>query len=253
VAKGPSYDVLCAALDAQWDLLVAALRVADPAAPTRCAGWAVRDLDAHLGVITTGLARLAGGAAPGRPDTDAAGWAAALPALAELIDEDARAARSTLEQAVPAVRAALAGTDPEHVVEQRTGTYRLGDAVLFRLVEAVVHGLDLPEPVQPDRRALQIVVRALAQVLATRAPGRSVEVRVPPHAAVQAVEGPRHTRGTPPNVVECDPVAFVELCSGRLAWADAVADGRVRASGERADLTPWLPLLAWPRDPVNYT
>jgi hypothetical protein len=69
-------------------------------------------------------------------------------------------------------------------------------------------------------------------------------MRTSTHAAVQAVEGPRHTRGTPPNVVECDPVAFVELATGRLAWADAVADGRVRASGERADLSPWLPLLS---------
>jgi hypothetical protein len=65
---------------------------------------------------------------------------------------------------------------------------------------------------------------------------------VPPFAAVQCVEGPRHTRGTPPNVVEADPVAFVELCTGRLAWVDAVRDGRVRTWGDRADLSAWLPL-----------
>src|SRR3954452_23126301 len=92
--------------------------------------------------------------------------------------------------------------------------------------------------------AVALSVRVLAAALVRRAPGRSVEVRVPPHAAVQCVEGPRHTRGTPPNVVECEPVAFVELCTGRLGWHDAMADGRVRASGERADLSPWLPLLA---------
>ena len=85
-------------------------------------------------------------------------------------------------------------------------------------------------------------VRLLARSLATRAPGRSVELRVPPHVAVQCVEGPRHTRGTPPNVVEADPVAFVELCTGRLTWAEAAADGRVRTWGDRADLSPWLPL-----------
>jgi hypothetical protein len=60
---------------------------------------------------------------------------------------------------------------------------------------------------------------------------------------VQIVEGPRHTRGTPPNVVEAEPVAFVLLCAGRLPWAEAVADGRVAASGERADLSSYLPLL----------
>ena len=93
---------------------------------------------------------------------------------------------------------------------------------------------------KPD---LALAVRGLAERLADIAPGKHVEVRVPPYTAVQCVEGPRHTRGTPPNVVEADPVAFVELCTGRLAWADACADGRVRSTGGRADLSPWLPLL----------
>jgi hypothetical protein len=69
-----------------------------------------------------------------------------------------------------------------------------------------------------------------------------VEVRVPPYGAVQCVAGPRHTRGTPANVVETDPVTWVELASGRLAWADALAQGRVHASGSRTDLSPYLPL-----------
>ena len=94
----------------------------------------------------------------------------------------------------------------------------------------------------PARPALALAVRALAERLAATAPGRHVEARVPPYAAVQCVEGPRHTRGTPPNVVEADPVAFVQLCTGRLSWPDAVADGRVRTWGDRADLSPWLPL-----------
>lgn len=95
-----------------------------------------------------------------------------------------------------------------------------------------------------SRSELALAVRALAQLLAEQAPGRTVEVRIPPYAAVQCVEGPRHTRGTPPNTVETDPVSFVALCTGRLAWGEAVADGRVRASGSRADLSPWLPLRA---------
>lgn len=111
-----------------------------------------------------------------------------------------------------------------------------------QLLALVVAGLDLPEPVAPDRGALQLVVKALAERLAQSVPGRHVEARIPPYAAVQCVEGPRHTRGTPPNVVEADPVAFVELCTGRLAWAQAAADGRVRTWGDRADLSPYLPL-----------
>jgi hypothetical protein len=104
----------------------------------------------------------------------------------------------------------------------------------------VLAALDAGE--SPDRASLALAVRYLLGVLAQRAPGRSVEVRIPPVAAIQCVEGPRHTRGTPPNVIETDPVTFVRLATGRLKWADAVAAGAVRASGARADLSDWLPI-----------
>ena len=94
----------------------------------------------------------------------------------------------------------------------------------------------------PVRTDLALAARGLAERLAAAAPGHHVEVRVPPYAAVQCVEGPRHTRGTPPNVVEVAPLAFVQLCTGRLAWVDAVQDGRARTWGDRADLSAWLPL-----------
>ena len=84
--------------------------------------------------------------------------------------------------------------------------------------------------------------RYLLEELAARAPGRTVEVRVPPFGAVQCVEGPRHTRGTPPNVVETDAETWLGLATGRLAWVDAIATGAVRASGERADLSDFLPI-----------
>ncbi len=92
-----------------------------------------------------------------------------------------------------------------------------------------------------DRRT---AVRFTLEELAEVAPGNAVEVRVPPDGAVQAVTGPRHTRGTPPNVVETDPQTWLALATGTLTWPQAVTDGLVRASGERADLTPWLPLQA---------
>jgi putative sterol carrier protein len=79
-------------------------------------------------------------------------------------------------------------------------------------------------------------------VLKERAPGRSVEVRVPPYAAVQVIGGGTHTRGTPRAVIETDADTWLALASGELAWSDAVGTGRVRASGERADLSPYLPL-----------
>ncbi len=89
----------------------------------------------------------------------------------------------------------------------------------------------------------RLLVKHFMAVLEGRAPGRSVEVRVPPYAAVQAVQGVRHTRGTPPAVVETDAETWLALAVGALTFADAERTGKLRASGERADLTPYLPLL----------
>ncbi|MGR6316579.1 sterol carrier family protein [Micromonospora soli] len=107
-------------------------------------------------------------------------------------------------------------------------------------VAAALAALD--EGRTPERPVFREAVRTLLAVLTERAPGRSVEVRVPPYGAVQCVAGPRHTRGTPPNVVETDPTTWLELATGRLHWADAVTEGRVRVSGIRADLSEHLPL-----------
>ncbi len=95
--------------------------------------------------------------------------------------------------------------------------------------------------------ALGRSMRSLAQMLADSHPGRSVEVRIPPYAAVQCGlgdPGPTHTRGTPPNVVETDALTFLRLTTGRLSWPDALATGKVYASGLRADLSSALPLLS---------
>jgi hypothetical protein len=95
---------------------------------------------------------------------------------------------------------------------------------------------------QPPRSVVGAAVKTTARWLAQHVPGRSVELRVPPHVAVQCIEGPRHTRGTPPNVVETDAATWLRLAMGALAWADAVAEGKVSASGNRADLSAHLPL-----------
>jgi hypothetical protein len=114
----------------------------------------------------------------------------------------------------------------------------LGRASVLAVTAAVDAG------VEPQREAMRAATRFLLDALAERAPGRSVEVRVPPYAAVQCVAGPRHTRGTPPNVIETDPLTWLALATGRLSWAAAAASGRVRASGPRADVSAHLPLAA---------
>lgn len=101
---------------------------------------------------------------------------------------------------------------------------------------------DLDAGRTPGAAALADAVRVLLQALASTAPGRSVEVRVPPYGATQCVAGPRHTRGTPPNVVETDPVTWVTVATGRLEWSQAVAEGRIHASGQRTDISGHLPL-----------
>ena len=97
-------------------------------------------------------------------------------------------------------------------------------------------------PDEVDRATLATAVRYALEELALRHPGRSVEIRVPPFGATQAIEGPRHTRGTPPNVVETDAQTWLALATGRLAWDAASTGGRVRVSGIRADLGTVLPL-----------
>ena len=134
--------------------------------------------------------------------------------------------------AVNAQRAAL-GTAPW---QGPVTAAELGAACVAAVLAAVDSGTD------PVPAALGGAVRHSLGVLADRAPGKAVEVRVPPFAAVQCVPGQRHTRGTPPNVVETDPVTWVLIATGRMSWSDAVAAGKLLASGQRSDVSGYLPL-----------
>lgn len=109
-------------------------------------------------------------------------------------------------------------------------------------ISAVLADYDAGRP--PDRLAEKAAVKTALAALVDLAPGRSVEVRVPPYAAVQVIEGTNHRRGTPSAVVETDARTWLDLVAGRRSWVDAVASGDVRASGARSSLAPWLPLFA---------
>jgi len=112
-----------------------------------------------------------------------------------------------------------------------------GNSALTRFVEQ-------PEELLADRSAVALAVRYGLQLLKDSAPGASVEVRVPPFGAVQAIGGPTHTRGTPPAVIEMDAEAWLALVTGKTSYEDAVSSGNVVASGLRTDLQGFLPL--WP-------
>jgi hypothetical protein len=94
-----------------------------------------------------------------------------------------------------------------------------------------------------DPQILEQVKITLA-LLTSKAPGRAIEVRIPPYAAVQCGEGPTHTRGTPPNTIEMDAQTWLALANGELLWEQALGDGKIAASGVRADLSEYLPLGA---------
>lgn len=221
------------------------------------AGWTVRDLAGHLVFAHRTLREALGRPTPERPlpvhryvegyRPNAEQIAAAGQAEAETDDVvetlDAEIARCADTLAVP-----LPAT-----VHGPRGPISGEDLVRTRIVELVVHSDDLSRslpdrtPVTVHRPALAAAVRTLTAVLAGQHPGRSVEVRVPPYAAVQCGigdPGPTHTRGTPPNVVETDPTTFLRLATGREPWAEAVRAGRVQASGLRADLSTVLPVLS---------
>ncbi|WP_079612058.1 sterol carrier family protein [Mycobacteroides abscessus] len=122
---------------------------------------------------------------------------------------------------------------------------RAPDAASTRTaVLAVADWLRSEQAPQPARAALAEAVRFTARTLAADAPGASVEVRVPPFVAVQCISGPRHTRGTPPNVVETTPRTWLLLVTGLLTLERAVADRAVTVSGSRAaEIAEWLPLI----------
>jgi len=239
----------------QWDLLARAIEAQPDAAfdaPTRLPGWTGALLVAHLTSGPASVTRALTDPAPaGRPlaVTDYYREARAAASAVDARARDAAGGRTPAELrvllagAVTEAREHLEGAKDDAVVATRLGPLRLVDFLATRSLEGVVHGLDLPVPVIPATTALRTSVRLLARTIAASWPGKSVEVRVPPHVAVQCLAGPRHTRGTPPNIVEAQPVAFVEVATGRRTWSAAVGDGSVTASGERSDLSGLLPIL----------
>ncbi|TAM84853.1 MAG: maleylpyruvate isomerase family mycothiol-dependent enzyme [Jatrophihabitans sp.] len=242
-----------ATLLADW---LQALSDDDRAAPSVLPGWDVRALGAHVLLARDGLAHLRDvtADAPTPVAEYVARYRTAAARIAELT------ATAAADIAPPEVVARLrdtaeitryaAGLSDRTVVRAGSGSIGALDWVDTRLLELVVHADDLShslpgrDPVPVTRPALRATTRLLAGILAARVPGHSVEVRVPPFAAVQAIPGPRHTRGTPPNVVETDPLTWLRLATGRIGFAAAVAAGQVRASGGRSDLAPYLPVLA---------
>ena len=235
---------------------------ADFTRPTVLPGWDVRTLTGHLILVHAGFARLLD-----RPSRSAP---VPLPEWVRRYRRDVEAIQAStadatgdrtgpqlvteLGTAIETLSGRLLGDDPlAQVIDTPRGVTTLLDFLATRVVELVVHADDLsrslPEqpPVALARRALSVCSRTLTAVLAGQHPGRSIEVRVPPFAAVQCGigdPGPTHTRGTPPNVVETDAVTFLRLATGRVGWDAAMATGRVAASGLRADLSQALPLLS---------
>ncbi|WP_329566165.1 sterol carrier family protein [Kitasatospora sp. NBC_01266] len=272
--KARDYDPakVRAALGAQTLALRGAVHrlCADPEAqrllalPTRLGDWRLRELVAHLAVQL--------GWAPNHLDQSPAGgapleltaWVAGVGSLAELLEAGTVAhtaqafagspaeVATAFDAAADALLGLLAGPEvqePERRFELRLGSMRLADFLVTRLVEAVVHADDLAAALElpdfpHDRFALASACRLLADSFAAQQPGGAVELRIPPFAVVQAVPGPRHTRGTPPNVVEMDPLTWLRLATGRQDWSTAVEAARVSASGERSDLSALLPVLS---------
>ncbi|MFE6458523.1 sterol carrier family protein [Streptomyces cinereoruber] len=220
--------------------------------PTRLGAWTVRDLAAHVTTALDAVTRYLGEPAPPQRQLTLLGWPGATRSAAPGIEADARAIDATDPAALYAAtearyEEAVAGVSEERLVPTRFGAMTLGDFLVTRTVELIVHTDDLNEAtgagIPYDRQALAACTRLLADVLAVEAPGGAVEVRVPPYAVVQCVEGPRHTRGTPPNVIETDPLTWIRLATGRTGWAAELDAARVSASGERADLADLLPLM----------
>ncbi|GAA2260606.1 maleylpyruvate isomerase family mycothiol-dependent enzyme [Streptomyces amakusaensis] len=245
-----------AAVLAQFEQVAAAVATLTPeqlALPTRLGDWTVRELAAHLSTVLGPLLESLALPEPPKAEVALMEWPFRTAGAAADIEETAiglaagAAPAELIADVAARIGEALGRASDDRAVPTRFGPMRLADYLVTRTVELVVHtddlndatGLDIPF----DRHALATATRLLADALALRAPGGSVEVRIPPYAVVQCVEGPRHTRGTPPNVVETDPLTWVRLATGRTGWAKALESAKVAASGERADLDALLPVL----------
>jgi uncharacterized protein (TIGR03083 family) len=255
-------DQTRAAYVAQLDELLAWLEQLPDAAwnqPSRLPAWTVGQLAFHTTEVPSALTDALAAARPADRPLSIAGYTARWGAASAEIADRAGSGATGLSfadvvrhhrEAAAAMYDALDAAGRDVVVAARRGPIRTSDFLVTRVNELVVHSLDLSEslpdrpPIRIDREALGISCRMLAGVLAERVPGRAVELRVPPYAAVQCVAGPRHTRGTPPNVVEIEALTWVDVATGRLAWDSAVADGRIRRSGERSGLADYLPVLS---------
>lgn len=225
--------------------------------PSGLPGWDVNRLLVHIALQADAVPRLLAAPPPssGAAQVDLAAWALSTPGIGADLEGEAREEAARTEDGAARIDEAVAQLEvvlesavrTDVLVPHGSGAMRMLDFTVTRLVGLVVHSDDLARatgvPVTFDRQALAATVRLLADALAVKAPGASVEVRVPPFAVVQCVEGPRHTRGTPPNVVETDPFTWIRLATGRTEWARALESHAVSASGERADLTARLPVL----------
>ncbi|MGW7611071.1 sterol carrier family protein [Streptomyces sp. NPDC054766] len=233
---------------------VRALSEEQSARPARLGDWTVRELAAHITMAVETVSRHLDLPAPGAKELALLDWPFGTAARAGDIADGTRAlaaAHPDLDALYAGVGARitehLATAPDDRLLGVPAGAMTLADYLVTRTVELVVHtddlnraaGTDIPF----DRQALAACTRLLADALAVKAPGASTEVRIPPYAVVQCVEGPRHTRGTPPNVVETDPLTWIRLATGRTEWKTALDEAKVSASGERADLAGLLPLM----------
>ncbi|MFJ5308217.1 sterol carrier family protein [Streptomyces sp. NPDC088350] len=235
---------------------VATLTPEQLALPTRLGDWTVRELVAHIGGALSAIGRFLDRPEPGKQDAAVLDWPFATAVNADAIGASAHVLTERNPDLVGYLGAIerdfterLAAHPGTRLMDTTAGAMPLADYLVTRAAELCVHtddlnaavpGLDIPY----DRQALAAATRLLADALAVKAPGGSTEVRIPPYAVVQCVEGPRHTRGTPPNVVETDPLTWLRLATGRTSWQNAVGEAKVRASGERADLGGLLPIMS---------
>ncbi|MFE9553600.1 sterol carrier family protein [Streptomyces sp. NPDC006692] len=235
---------------------VRTLTPAQLARPTRLGDWTVRELAVHHTMALGMLERHLAEEEPLKQEVALLDWPFATAAAAGQVADGTRELAERIgdldalfERRATRTAELFDTTADTRLMPTRFGAMTFADVLVTRAVELVVHTDDLndalPELGIPyDRQALAACTRLLADALAVKAPGGSVEVRIPPYAVVQCVAGPRHTRGTPPNVVETDPLTWIRLATGRTGWAEALDAAQVAASGERADLAALLPVMS---------
>jgi hypothetical protein len=188
------------ALVHQWELIAGAVSRIELSAPSRIPGWTNKEVLAHLYIQPHLVARFVRSCSSDEPLMGTTDNLVGTKTLRDLIDSSAREGsklnRFDLGVTLAEARALVLRADLHSTIVTLQGAISLNDYLVTRCVEAVVHGCDLVDPIDPDPVAQSITSSALLDVLSVSAPQLVAEARkLPIEEWIDLATGRKTTSG----------------------------------------------------------